>query len=105
MSKTRTMRSAFIRISATNNTKDGLVKYTKEQIKAMVEGFCDRYTSTKYAYICHDKDKSPDGAVPTHYHIYFKFKTPVHFPYLKDKLFHYYCVNHYHHNHTKNHLL
>ena len=84
MSKTRTMRSAFIRISATNNTKDGLVEYTKEQIKAMVEGFCDRYTNTKYAYICHDKDISPDGAVPTHYHIYFKFKTPVHFPYLKE---------------------
>ena len=84
MSKTRTMRSAFIRISATNNTKDGLVEYSKEQIKAMVEGFCDRYTNTKYAYICHDKDKSPDGAVPTHYHIYFKFKTPVHFPYLKE---------------------
>ena len=84
MSKTRTMRSAFIRISATNNTKDGLVEYSKEQIKAMVEGFCDRYTNTKYAYICHDKDKSPDGTVPTHYHIYFKFKTPVHFPYLKE---------------------
>ena len=84
MSKTRTMRSAFIRISATNNTKDGLVEYTKEQIKAMVEDFCDRYTNTKYAYICHDKDTSPDGAVPTHYHIYFKFKSPVHFPYLKE---------------------
>ncbi len=85
MSKTRTMRSAFIRISATNKTeKDGLVEYTKEQIKAMVEAFCDRYTNTKYAYICHDKDQSPDGAVPTHYHIYFKFKCPIHFPYLKE---------------------
>ncbi len=84
MSKTRTMRSAFLRISATNNTKDGLVEYTKEQIKAMVEGLCDRYTDTKYAYICHDKDQSPDGAVPTHFHIYFKFKTSIHFPYLKE---------------------
>ncbi|MBR4296354.1 MAG: hypothetical protein IKT56_05935, partial [Clostridia bacterium] len=30
------------------------------------------------------KDTSPDGVVPTHYHIYFKFKSPVHFPYLKE---------------------
>ena len=84
MSATRTMRNAFLRISAKNNTSNGLIEYSMVDIKRMVESFCDRYSGAKYAYICHDKDTTPDGAVPTHYHIFFKFKSPVHFPYIKE---------------------
>lgn len=84
MSATRTMRNAFIRISAKNNTSNGLIEYSMADIKRMVESFCDRYSGAKYAYICHDKDTTPDGAAPTHYHIFFKFKSPVHFPYIKE---------------------
>lgn len=84
MSATRTMRNAFLRISAKNNTSNGLIEYSMVDIKRMVESFCDRYSGAKYAYICHDKDTTPDGAAPTHYHIFFKFKSPVHFPYIKE---------------------
>lgn len=84
MSATRTMRNAFIRISAKNNTSNGLIEYSMADIKQMVESFCDRYSGAKYAYICHDKDTTPDGAAPTHYHIFFRFKSPVHFPYIKE---------------------
>ena len=84
MGTAKTMRGAFIRVSAKNNTVNGLVEYSLDDIKNMVENFGSRYIGTKYAYICHDKDVTPDGAAPNHYHIFLKFKSPVHFRYIKE---------------------
>lgn len=80
----KSLRTAFIRISAKNNTEKGLVEYNIEQITSMVTAFADRYSGTKYAFICHDKDTTPDGAAPLHFHVFLKFKNPVGFNYIKE---------------------
>ena len=41
MSATCAMCNAFIRISAKNNTSNGLIEYSMADIKRMVESFCD----------------------------------------------------------------
>ena len=80
----KSLRTAFIRVTANNNTENGPVVYSIDDIKHMVAGICDRYTNTKYAYITHDKDQSPDGPAPVHYHILLKFANPVPFKYIKE---------------------
>ena len=82
--KPKSMKTAFIRVAAENNTKDGLKTYTIDDIRKMVNDFCDRYQNTKYAYIMHDKDENADGRAKKHYHIVFKFKNPIKFKYLCD---------------------
>ncbi len=84
MSNPKTMRNAFIRVSAKNNTNNGVVEYTLDDIKRIVEDFTLRYTDTKYALIEHNRDKSPDGAVAKHFHIFMKFYYPVQFKYIKE---------------------
>ena len=78
------MRNAFIRISAKNNTKNGLVEYGLEDVKKLAAAFADRYQGAKYALIRHDRDQSPDGKVAEHFHIFFKFGYPVKFQYIKE---------------------
>ena len=80
----QSLRTAFIRISAKNNTEKGLVEYSKKDIGGMVSDITSRYSGTKYAYICHDRDVSPDGATPTHFHVFLKFVNPVGFKYIKE---------------------
>ena len=70
------MRNAFIRISAKNNTKNGLVEYGLEDVKKLAAAFADRYQGAKYALIRHDRAQSPDGKVAEHFHIFFKLATP-----------------------------
>ncbi len=84
MSDPKTMRNAFIRISAKNNTKNGLVEYGLEDVKQLAAAFADRYQGAKYALIRHDRDQSPDGKVAEHFHIFFKFGYPVKFQYIKE---------------------
>ncbi len=81
-----TMRSAFIRVSAENSTESGMVHYTFDDIKSMVQAFADRYSGSKFAWICHNKDIDPVSKVATkeHFHIIFIFKTPVKFKYIKE---------------------
>ncbi len=82
-----TMRSAFMRITAENNTENGLVYYSFDDIKSMVQGFADRYSGCKYAWICHNKDIDPVTKEPSkeHYHIVMFFKSPVKFKYIKEQ--------------------
>ena len=84
MSDPKTMRNAFIRISAKNNTKNGVVEYGLEDVKKLAAAFADRYQGAKYALIRHDRDQSPDGKVAEHFHIFFKFGYPVKFQYIKE---------------------
>lgn len=84
VSNPKSLRKCFIRVSQSNNTEKGLVKYTDEDIQNMVKNISGRYTGTEYAYICHDCDFGPDGPAPVHYHIYLKFRNPVPFKYIKE---------------------
>ena len=84
MSDPKTMRNAFIRISAKNNTKNGLVEYGLEDVKKLAAAFANRYQGAKYALIRHDRDQYPDGKVAEHFHIFFKFGYPVKFQYIKE---------------------
>lgn len=83
----QTMRNAFIRVTAENNTEEnGIVFYSFEDIKNMVSSFAERYSGTKYCWICHNRDIDPVSKEPTkeHYHIVFFFKSPVKFKYIKE---------------------
>lgn len=84
LSNPKSIRNAFIRVTAQNNTANGLVEYTLDDIKKMTASLAERYIGTKYALICHDRDTNPDGAAPTHFHIFMKFKNPIHFRYVKE---------------------
>lgn len=80
------MKTAFIRVSEKNNTNEGLVSYTLDDIKKKVEDLAFRYTALQYAYITHDKDFNDDGPVSKHYHIvlWFKNKNSIRFKTLKE---------------------
>ncbi len=71
----KSLKTAFIRISAENNTENGFVQYSLDDIKNILNELCFNYVKTKYAFICHDKDTTPDGAVAKHYHIFLHFGT------------------------------
>lgn len=81
------MRNAFIRVTSENNTDNGIIRYSFDDIKGMVQGFADRYSGSKFAWICHNKDIDPVSKEPSkeHYHIVFFFKSPVKFKYIKEQ--------------------
>lgn len=81
------MRNAFIRVTSENNTDNGIIRYSFDDIKGMVQGFADRYSGSKFAWICHNKDIDPVTKEPSkeHYHIVFFFKSPVKFKYIKEQ--------------------
>lgn len=81
--KKGSFRTAFIRVFAENETKEGLVTYSFEELSNMVYSFCDRYAGSNFAFIEHNRDIDPDGKLKKkHYHIVFRFKNPVKWKYL-----------------------
>lgn len=80
----KSMRTAFIRVHCSNNTSDGVVVYTMEDIEKMVASIASSYIATEYAFILHNKDIDPDGKLKApHFHIVFRFKNPVPFEVIK----------------------
>ena len=75
----KSMRTAFIRICSRNETQDGLVCYTDEDIKRLV-GYSDNWSGTQYWYIKHQADEEVSV---THWHIVFKFRNPIPFETIK----------------------
>ena len=81
------MKTAFIRVHKENNTQNGLVSYTLDDIRKSCEDLAFRYDGLRYAFILHDKDKSPDGPAPEHFHIVIWFNVStknIRFKMLKD---------------------
>lgn len=85
---TTTMRSAFIRVHMKNNTKDGLIEYTLDDIQKKVDELADRYPGTHYAYALHNKDVDPLTNEPKaeHTHIVIEMRKGgnIRFKYLKE---------------------
>lgn len=84
----KTMRTAFIRVTAVNNTEKGLVEYSQKDIYDICEEFSSRYSGLKYAFICHNKDKDPVNGEPkkNHFHVVLKLegKNSIRFQYVKE---------------------
>lgn len=78
----KSMRNAFIRVSATNNTKDnGVVSYTLEDLKnLLIEWHVNK--QFKYYLIQHNKERDD---LNQHYHIVLRFKSPTPFADIKKK--------------------
>lgn len=77
--KPKTMRSANIRISAINNTKNGLVTYTFEDVKETVYNWCLE-KDIEYFMIEHNENKEN-----IHYHLVLKFGANTRFETVKNK--------------------
>lgn len=77
----KSMRSSFIRVSAKNNTKDGLVIYKLDDIKNIVEEW---NKSKKFLYYIKDHNNE-QGDENLHYHIVLKFNSPTPFVDIKKK--------------------
>lgn len=78
----KSMRNAFIRLSAVNNTQEeGRVVYTKEQVKKKLDDWDTEY-KIKYWGIEH----TPDDEDPNdHFHFAIRFKVPTPFANIKSK--------------------
>lgn len=76
----KSLRTAFIRVSATNNTDNGLVEYDRSYIQKIIENFSKKYMGTEYFYIEHSADEEVSM---THWHIVFRFKNPIPFDNIK----------------------
>lgn len=80
----KSLRTAFIRVSKTNNTENGLIEYTYDDIQNIVKEWSK--SKSFYYYI---KDHNNEiGDENTHYHIVLKFNAPTPFDDIK-KIFPY----------------
>lgn len=77
----KSIRWAFIRVTATNETKEGIVTYSKEDIEKILVDWNNK-KNFQYWFIEHPKDDTVDKK---HYHIVLKFYTPCRFSLLKKK--------------------
>ena len=75
----KTMRNANIRISAVNNTKNGIVNYTLESIKLMIEHWSSE-KNLEYFLIEHREDIEN-----IHFHLVLKFTSVTKFQTIKNK--------------------
>lgn len=79
MKKGKSLRNAFIRVSETNHTNKGVIKFSDTDILTILQG----WTSVEeFYYIKHTPEASEDNI---HYHIVIKFKYPVPFANVKAK--------------------
>ena len=76
------MKTAFIRVSSANNTKDGAVKYKKEDICKLIKEWSVSANFT-FWLIEHSAD---DEISMTHWHIVIKFRTPMPFDNIKSHI-------------------
>ena len=77
----KSLRSAFIRISAVNNTQNGIVKYSYDDIKNIMH---DWEKSKRMLFYCKDHNNEKDDPNP-HYHVVIKFNDPTPFEQIKSK--------------------
>ena len=75
----KAMRTANIRISAINNTKSGLISYTKEGLELVLKSW-EKDKQLDYFLIEHDEDIKN-----IHFHMVLKFKTTTTFQTIKNK--------------------
>lgn len=71
----KSLRTAFIRVSAHNNTQNGVVDYTWEDIQNILKTW---NKSKKFFYYAKDHNNEPGDPNP-HYHIALKFNSPTPF--------------------------
>ncbi len=76
------MKTAFIRVTSKNNTKDGFVEYKKEDICNLILEWAASANFT-YWLIEHSSD---DEISITHWHIVIKFRTPMPFDNIKSHI-------------------
>jgi hypothetical protein len=83
----KSMKTAFIRVHLHNETEEGPVDYTYEDLENKTIDLKCRYSGTQYAIILHNKDIDPVTKEPKkeHVHIVFTFKHPVVFKYVKEQ--------------------
>lgn len=80
----KSLKTAFIRISAVNNTENGIIKYSYDDVKNIVFTWSK---TKKFKYYVKDHNNEPGDNNP-HYHLVLKFNTAEpfddlkkHFPY------------------------
>lgn len=77
--KAKTLRNANIRISKINNTKNGLIEYSYEDIQKIVIDWSNE-KEIEYFMIMHDEDKDN-----IHYHLVLRFGSVTRFETIKNK--------------------
>lgn len=77
----KSLRTAFIRVTAENHTEKGLVTYSIDDIRRILSNW-NKTLKFKYYYILHGSDN--DDLNP-HYHIVLDFVNPVKFQTVKNK--------------------
>lgn len=76
-----TILNAFIRVSEKNESKNGLIIYSDCDIENIIKKITLCISGIRYYYIKHSAD---DEVSMTHWHLLFRFVTPVRFDVLKD---------------------
>jgi hypothetical protein len=71
----KSLRTAFIRVSEANKTKEGLKKYTEKDINRVLTKWA-KSTKLSYWLIKHDREKED---INPHCHMVLKFDNPIHF--------------------------
>lgn len=77
----KSIRNAFIRISAVNNTQNGIVKYSYDDIKSLLSEWSK---TKKMKYYAKDHNDEKDDPNP-HYHVLIRFTDPTPFEQIKNK--------------------
>lgn len=77
----KSYRTAFIRVTSENDTKEGVIVYNKNDINIVLKSWSESANIT-YWFIEHSADEEVSK---THYHIVIKFKSPMPFDAIKSK--------------------